>query len=439
MGPTAVKVFVVLIALGAIYPAGLFLRRKPEWWPLLVFAIGFLPFFNMEALSIAFFYDYDLTIDFRGETRGLEISVIDIVAGILWVALPKAQHPPPYRKTRWAYMAMALLSVVFAVLPIYSLFSVWRLVRVFFVAGVVARALENPRFGPMLIRGLAAGVIWAFVIAMKQKFGQGLDRVFGSFPHPNTYAMAVNLIFPVALAILLAGQGRLLAIATCVAGGLGVILTLSRASLVLVAAGTGILVLASLRRGFSKRKILIIGGAMAVAVLVFAVMANTIIDRFLNAPAISGEARELFKKAAALMFKDNPEGIGINNFSYVLKHDEYAAKVGLPQVDADGIVHNIYWLTLAELGIQGFITYLLMIAAPIWLAVRTAWVAKRTVVGDVALGLAVGLLVFDVQGTTEWASRQPTLLYLHWTCAAAIAGLARQTGVLRDGPRPAVS
>lgn len=438
MGVPVVKVIVVLIALAAIYPAGLLLRRKPTWWPLVLFVIGFLPFFNMEALTIAFFYDYDLTIYFRGETRGLEISVIDMVAGVLWVAMPPSGYPAPFRKTRWAYMAMALLSVAFAVLPVYSLFSIWRLLRVFFVFGVVARALQNPGFGPMLIRGLAAGVLWAFAIAMRQKLS-GLDRVFGPFPHPNTYAMAVNLVFPVALAIVLAGQGRLLAVATCIAGGLAVILTLSRASLVLVAAGTAVLVVASLRRGFTKRKLLIVGGAVAAAVLVLAVMANSIIDRFLNAPAISGEARELFKKAASLMFRDHSMGIGINNFSYVLRHNNYAARVGLPQVDADGIVHNIYWLTLVEMGVQGLIAYLLMIAAPVWLAVRTAWVAKRTVLGDVVLGLAVGLLVFDVQGATEWASRQSTLLYLHWICAAAIAGLARQAGVLRDGPRMAVS
>lgn len=431
----AVKVVLLLIALGAVVPVGLALRRAPRLWPLLATVMGVLPFFHMEALSLNFFYDYDVTIQFRGEARGVEITILDLVSWILWVAMGPGAHKAPFRLTRYFYVATLLVSVAVATLPVYALFSVVRLLRAFLVLGAVSRLAEDPRLPPHVIRGMAAGVLWAFLIALYQKFGGGLDRVFGPFPHPNTFAMAANVVFAVCFALVLAGQGGLLAMAASAAAGLAVILTLSRTSTALLGGVAASLVALSFRGGVTRRKVFVaVGGALA-ALALFAVMSGTIIDRFLNAPAISGEARELFNQAAKLMVADHPLGVGVNNFSYVLLHDNYASRVGLPEVDASGIAHHIYWLTLAEVGYLGLFAYVLMCLAPVLLALRTAFRARKSVVGDVALGLGMGLVTLHLQGFTEWAIRQPTLTYLHWMVAGLVTGLAREAGVLRDRRR----
>ncbi|MEZ4255715.1 MAG: O-antigen ligase family protein [Polyangiales bacterium] len=421
-----------MLALVAVVPAGLLLRRFPRFLPVAYFAIGIAPFFNMEALSLSFFYDYDLTIDFRGETRGLEITILDLVAWITLVALGRGRYPSPFAKARWFYVLMLFASVLWATLPIYALFSIAKVLRAYVVLRVVSRAMEDPRSGPHFVRGLAWGALWAFSIAVRQRFAEGLPRVFGPFPHPNTFAMAINVVFAVAFAIVLSGRGKLFAAVVTGGAVVSVILTLSRASLILTVGAAVLLVAVSMRRGVTKRKLLIIGGGMAAGAVVFAVTARAIVDRFLNAPAISAEARELFNRAARMMLEDRPLGIGLNNFSYVLKNGGYATKVGLPEVDADGIAHNIYWLTLAELGVQGLIAYVVMILGPVVLAFRTAWRRGQAVGADVALGLGVGLVTLHLQGFSEWAIRQSTLTYLQWIAAGLVAGLARDAGVLRD-------
>ncbi|MCA9582405.1 MAG: hypothetical protein KC416_11465, partial [Myxococcales bacterium] len=150
---------------------------------------------------------------------------------------------------------------------------------------------------------------------------------------------------------------------------------------------------------------------------------------------ISGEARELFNEASSMMLSDHPMGVGINNYSYIVSEEGYSERVGLPEVDANGIVHNIYWLTAAELGWHGFVAYILMLLAPLLLAAKTAWRARKSILGDLAFSLGFGLLLFDVQGVMEWASRQPTLLYVYWIGATMVAGIARQAGVLQDARR----
>jgi O-antigen ligase len=111
------------------------------------------------------------------------------------------------------------------------------------------------------------------------------------------------------------------------------------------------------------------------------------------------------------MLHDHPFGIGLNQFSMVLSQG-YGANAGLPPGDQDGIVHNVYWLVTAESGYLGIATYLLFLAAPFALALRTAFSARKDIRGDLLLGAAAGLLVTYVQGKAEWIGRQTGMLAL---------------------------
>jgi O-antigen ligase len=150
---------------------------------------------------------------------------------------------------------------------------------------------------------------------------------------------------------------------------------------------------------------------------------KTIVERFLHAPVSSGKARDYFEGAAAAMLRQNPWGIGINQYSHVLSTGNYANAVA--EYDRSGLVHNLYWLTLAELGYAGFAAFMLLMAAPLVLALRGAWRARGDIRGDILAGCAAGMVALYAQSLLEWVARQTVMGYLYWGVAALVYALWR--------------
>ena len=410
------------VALLGVLPLGYFARNRPRLLTILVFALAFLPFLDLEQFSINFVSHET----YRGDSRGFEITLVDLLAVSLLFAIPKATLGVPYRKVRYVYLAVALFSVTQAAVPIYSLFAVWKILRAYFLMMVVAKVCETPRFGPILLNGLAVGVVYSTVIALEQRYLFGMYRVQGDFPHSNSLGMAVNMVLPIALALLLAGHGGALAAASCVGATVCVIMTLSRGSIAMLALAVVIVLVGSLMRGITRRKVVVTLSAIALGAVLMGYAANTIIERFLEAPEVSTDARDRFEAAAAAMLRRQPLGIGLNNFSHTLSQGGYAAEVHLPEVDRDGLAHNIFWLTLAEMGYLGLVAYLLTVLVPMGVAARAAWRSKGDVRGDVALGILAALIVTAIQGSAEWVARQTTMMYFTWALCGMVATLAQQ-------------
>jgi len=134
-----------------------------------------------------------------------------------------------------------------------------------------------------------------------------------------------------------------------------------------------------------------------------------------------------------MMLKDHPFGIGINQFSWVLQHGGYAQD--MYAYDKGGLVHNLYWLTLAELGYAGLIAFILLMGTPLLIA---AWGAMRLrdIRGDILLGCAGGMIALLAQSTLEWVARQTVMGYLFWGIAALTYALHRQTVAVRASVPP---
>jgi O-antigen ligase len=191
----------------------------------------------------------------------------------------------------------------------------------------------------------------------------------------------------------------------------------------------------SLARAPTRRKLVVAAVAGALGGLVMVKASDTLIERFTNAPAVSLDARRGFETAAADMLQDHPLGIGLNQYSWVLGHEGYAERAGVLRVDRDGVAHNVYWLTAAELGYIGILAYVLLVLTPIVLAVRIVLAARRDDPrgeDDAALGLGAGLLVMALHGFGEWIARQGSMTYLFWMVAGLVAAMARQLGLDRS-------
>jgi O-antigen ligase len=416
------KWFVFGLALVCIVPWGLWLRRQPAWQQRLWFLIGLLPFIGLDSLDINLIsYEH-----YRGDSRGIEVTIVDLFIWALALALPRTTIPAPYRVARLAYLATMLLSSVTAPSPSFCLFSVWKLVRMYVLLGVLTRACaHHPQVAPTLLRGMAYGTLYEFGLVLHQRYVLHIHQTPGNLSHQNTLGMVLNLILPSVLALLLVKQGGRLAFVVLGAGAISILLTLSRGAMAMFVLG-GVLVFAlSCMRRLRPRKLVLAACAALFAAMALGRAWDSIIDRFVNAPRESAEIRVRFEAAARLMAYENPLGVGINQFSRVLEHGGYAERVGITGYDASAIVHNIYWLTAAEVGWAGLIAYLMVLLHPLFQALWHGLRARHDVRGDVLIGLGIGLCLLYFQGKLEWALRQTAPSYLFWNVVGLVAALSR--------------
>lgn len=418
--------FVVLAAALMVMPVvGLLARRRPTLHRALLATATFLPYvgelFSMNLYSVP---------EYRGESIGFELSLVDLVILALHFALPTPTRTPMATR-RWLYFGSVVFSLVGAPLVLFGLFSTWKLLRMYALFAVLHRHAVRPEMTPVMLRGLALGAIYASYVAIEQRYLHGMLRCRGPMPHSNTLSMSINLFAPTWVALLLVGRGGYVAMLALGGGAISVVLAQSRTSLVLFGVAGVITFAVSVRRRFDGRKVKwALLGMLAVSLLLAASL-DSILDRFAQAPKTSAEARHHFNDAAGLMLRDHPLfGIGINQYSHVLSADGYADTVGVLEVDRHGVAHHLYWLTLAELGSIGFLAYLALLLPPMFRAAGPA-LSRRLrddVRTDVLLGLSVGYLITHVQGFAEWVLRQSEMSQLFWISVALVEGLRTQLG-----------
>ncbi|MEM7245632.1 MAG: O-antigen ligase family protein [Acidobacteriota bacterium] len=417
------KWFIVYAAVfGAMY-IGKRLRYKPKYMFIPPFLIGFLPFYGLEGLAI----NPITEPSYRGDSRGFEVTIIDILAVVLAVAFAKKPKvKAPLFGVTVAYLLVCWFSWFMAAYSDYALWSAWKSLRAYFLAVVLTKALRDTVIARWLIRGLAVGLIYVTFICLKQRYVEGLHQIYGTFHHQNTLGMAVYLVAPIFFSIMLmrpAGPLNSLALGC---GAVVAVLSLSRGVMMVYPATMGMVYFGSLTWKITPRKIMVGFAALICLGGVMAKSLDSIVARFTNAPKASERARERFEHASALMLDDKPMGIGMNNFSAVLEGSNYAYRANIRGYDSTGLVHNIYWLTLAELGYLGLITYVLVTFLPILMALKWAWLGRGDLRAQVILAGGAALLGMAIHGKLEWIARQTVPMYLFWILVALIFSFSRQ-------------
>jgi len=423
---------IVLGAVPVMTALGMWSERWRGWLvTALVFstALGDLANVNFVSLEL-----------YRGPDRGYEINLADLIA--LALALALAVRLP--RRVRWLpynMLPLALLFVgcvvatVIAPAPLLGTFTLFKLVRVFIVYWAVANALETGVPSRAVWRGFVLVAVFLTTLALKQKYVDGLYRVHASFDHSNTIPLYANLVLPVLLMWAMVDRGldmRRAAVSALAAMGLTVTVmaTFSRAGLALSVFGIVGALLASARRAPRRRLLPVVSVVLVAGLLGGAVAADSLIDRFLNAPESSAEARSEFNEAAIAMAREHPLGVGLNNFSRVLTDvDRYRAGITVMKGEEQaGVAHHIYLLTAAELGYVGLLLFLLIMARFTW---RGGWhgLKARTTDAMLARGLMLGLCTLHAAGLLEWAFRTTPVMYMTAiVCACTVAFTRRASG-----------
>src|SRR5262249_26959034 len=155
---------------------------------------------------------------------------------------------------------------------------------------------------------------------------------------------------------LLVGQRGWQTIAVPIAGAIIAVLTASRATLGLVAAGLALVFSLSAVRRWTSRKAkgAVLGVAAVAALTPMAISSYEM--RFRATPLREEyEERAAFEHAASLILADHPLGVGANNYIVAANSGGYMARAGVAWTSRSTSVHNGYWLMAAETGYLGLV------------------------------------------------------------------------------------
>jgi O-antigen ligase len=428
---SGLKWVILIISLAGVLPLAVWIRRYPRIAPPIYFLMGMLPFaqsaiphLNIALVSWA---------AWPGFVKGAELSALDLVALAVYLSLPRARNPVPFRLAMLFYFIAILLSSLQAEQPIAALFYAWQLARIFLVYAVVAKSCVDARFIPALLTGMAISLCFEACVVVWQRFGLNILQPPGTFAHQNTLGLVSHFVVFPFLALLLAGYRKSAALATSLSGALTAVLTASRATIGL--AGFGYVVLFSLsivRRGTRWKALVGLVGVGAVAFL--ALLASSSLERRYAASRITEyDERAAFETAAASILADHPMGIGANSYAYFATMEGYSRQARVVSVDLNGSphVHNSYWLTAAETGYVGLIAFVVLLARTLSVAFLCTLRNRGDRRGELLLGLGTALLVVYIHAAFEWIFLTVEVQYMFAMTVGMVAGLAQQLGYWR--------
>jgi hypothetical protein len=408
---------------------------------------------------------------YRGTTRGIQFSLIEILAlGLLigcWVGRRGQERRlfwPGSLGPMLLYFAYAGVSVVLSEPKLFGAFELSRIFASILVFLAAAFYVRSKREWTLLIVALGCAVGLESVWAVKQHFITGLERAEGSLDHANSLSMYFCMTAGPLVAVAASGWSRILKLfcgACAVLGAIGLLLTYSRAGIPVYAAvviGT-ILACASWRPTPGRiifRSIAVLGIAAMVAAgwkeMERRYTETSLEQEYLDTTV---DGRGVYLRLSGAIAKEHFFGIGLNNWSYRVSRT-YGPRIGYRFDDYDSLIavygtsndkifansylaapaHNLAALTLGELGVPGLAIFALLWLR--WLSLGLPFLLLPK--GEPMRAMGVGIL-FSIggifgQSLTEWTYRQTPILFTFYILLGALASLAHARRRLRMEGRP---
>jgi len=398
-------------------PIGAMLFRTSEKYARILFAIMCLvPAINITIKFMA--HDF-----YHGDYRGYEVNLAEIVALMMLLGMSfsnKYQKLIFFPKHSLSYILVMLIggaSLFGAWEPLYGSFTLFRFFMVYIIFitayNYVRQSEKNLRYA-IFVFALALAIQVFDVV--KEKYLGGSYRVQGTFWHPNTLSMYIEILVPIVMAVILSEKLKYSWFYwTAVLGSIfAVLATFSRGGIAVLGAQIMMLVFFSLVQKITARK------TIALSIMVLLLLAGgikasgRIIERFEQAPESSGHTRVEFNNAASAMAGDYALGVGLNNFSYGC-NNKYYSKFFSQEPGGHGVCHNIYWLTIAETGWTGFAIFMFFLLGLLFRALLLTFRSPKNIYTTVGLGIFVAFSGVYFHGLLEWIFRQLPIQYLFFT------------------------
>jgi len=399
---------------------------------------------------------------YRGTTRGIEVSYLDLLAVVLFVSTLIVRSKEGRKVFFWplslgwmlAFFVYASLHTIALADPkLFALFELSKMFRGIFIFVTVALYVRSMQDLELLIWAFCTAIGYEAIVCLRDRYIFHIHRIRGTLGHPNSLSMYMLAFVPFMIATILSKAPLALRIA-CGFGFLAcagcVVLTISRtgfATLVLLTASCGFVAM-GLR--ISVRNVTIVALASLLFLGLIAKSWDTIESRLLAQSyedefgEESLDGRGVYLRYLGLILADKPLGVGLNNWSYRVTND-YAAQAGViyhpyigtdypPNMEVSGLVntmgsaqtapaHSIFIITLGEMGWPGFILFCGMLLS--WLYMAGTFLRKRSehLVSRYGLAAFFSILAIVFQGLTEWVFRlTPIYIEVH-VIAGALAAL----------------
>jgi len=397
---------------------------------------------------------------YRGTTRGIEFSFIDVLSFSLMASLLIAPRRgekrffwPASLGLMLLYLAYEIFSVMISDPKLFGVFEITKTVRaivIFFASALYVRGRKELH---LLIGAIACAVCMEGAFAIRHKLIFHLDRATGTLDHANSLSMYLCLTGPILVAAVNSGIPRFLRW-FCWAGicfaAIGVVLAVSRAGIpifCLVMLGATIFCMTW------RVTIIKLAGTTALAAgiaMLTSLTWNSLFERFHEATVQEEmdpsqlENRAQYFALAGVILSEKPLGLGLNNWSYHVSKT-YGARLDPPSLyeDYDDIppsvlyspeiydwsakyappAHNLALITLGELGIPGLIIFGLLWARWFWMGAGFLWQRTSDPMYRLGTGIFFSTWGIFLQSLTEWVYRQTAILLTFHVLLGTLASL----------------
>jgi len=411
-----------------------------------------LLFVGLVAIPIDVYPGYR---EHTGGWPGLRISVADVSLYLLvglalaGAFLERIDNAIPRRVFMWMGLVLIqyMLSALFAVDPMLSLFEIASTVHAFLIAIIVADLFRRDLLGWILTL-IALQVIVHTTFAAAQTFtgrpigagwlggntqlmtevlegGAARFRPAGLFAHPIVYAMSLVITLPLLTAglvitrsfLLRALQGVALAI-----GGVGLVFTLSRGAWLSSLVAAAVMGFLTLRHGLLNarqiRQIVLAGLAMTLVLGI--AFGPRIYERLTRSDSGNLTVRFDLNSIAFRMTLDNPVfGSGLNNFVETADAYDPAGVMGYFPAP----VHNLYLLESGEAGIPALVFWIGLFLSILLTGLRGLYHLQDGAAQWIGIAVLAGILGFLVAQLADFSHRLEPLRSMLWLNVGLLFGM----------------
>jgi hypothetical protein len=393
---------------------------------------------------------------YRGTTRGVEVSLLDILAvSLLAASLLRPRYGP--RQWFWpaslGLMLIYFLDCGFSTLisepKIYGLFELTKVFRGIMVFLAAAMFVRTRRELVLLVGALGCTVCFEGALTLKQSLWEGLFRASGSLDHPNSLSMYLCLVSPVLVAAATSDLPRWLRKFCWLCSGMAtvsILLALSRAGVPIFAfVMLGTAAWCASWRLTRKKAAMVVVAALGLGAVFFHSWGqlesrygqSTLEEEYFDTQT---EGRGVYLRYARAITADRFLGVGLNNWSYWVSK-VYGPKLGFPYEDYDNLVltsandsdlreaylaapaHNLAALTLGELGLPGLFIFGLVWLRWFQMGGSFFWRHLSDPMHRLGVGIFFGTAGIFMQSMTEWTYRQTSIMFTFQVMLGVLASL----------------
>ena len=391
---------------------------------LALFAIGLLLFMVGSLQPDAAIVTWRL---WQGYSRGIFISLIDTLSLALIITRVGPRAATPYLGLMFLYMLPASLSIAFSSMPMASLFVPLQILRIIIMFVAIAGEVRRPSAMRSLLAGVAMGLIIQAGYVIRQKLA-GSVQAAGTADHQNILGMMLVMALIPLVAMVMEGEKRKLVYFGIIAGLIAVAGGGSRATMGFAPAGLVLLILLSLLRKVTPRKMQILGVGVLVSLVFVPLGYATLKDRFgpsqVTFKSIEDQ-RPRFEEAARMMARDHPFGVGANTYVLIANAGGYSQAAGVEWGGGNlaAPVHNSHLLMRAEMGWAGQMVMLVMLIVPIVGGMRVAFANRSSPLMGMGVSSAVVATITAIHCSYEYAWHLEVVQRLYFMNLAILSGV----------------